>query len=73
MKVYPYPEPIRVLQIYSPEAQAQWVHTTPLERLKWLDFALQAAWAGAAYRTKDFNLACLPRVGKITRRQRRRS
>jgi hypothetical protein len=46
------PEPQRVLQLFLREAQEQWKDTTPLQRLEWLDFALYAVWAGAAYRAK---------------------
>jgi len=46
------PEPQRVLQLFLREAQDQWKDTTPLQRLEWLDFALYAVWAGAAYRAK---------------------
>jgi len=50
---YPCAEPIRVLQIYSREAQQLWIHTTPQERWEWLDFAIQMAWSGAAERDKQ--------------------
>ncbi len=46
----PAPEPKRVLQLFSREAQELWKDTTPLQRLEWLDFAIYAAWAGAAHR-----------------------
>lgn len=46
------PEPRRILQLFSREAQQQWRHTTPLQRLEWLEFAIMAAWAGATERQR---------------------
>jgi hypothetical protein len=45
-----HPEPKRVLQLFSWEAQAPWQHTSARARLEWLDFIIHAAWAGAAHR-----------------------
>jgi hypothetical protein len=45
-----HPEPKRILQLFSWEAQAAWQHVAPRARLEWLDFIVHASWTGAAHR-----------------------
>lgn len=44
------PEPRRVLQLYSPEKQAEFAEFTPADRLRWLDEIRDLYWAADAAR-----------------------
>ena len=47
------PEPLRALQLFSWEAQAQWQSVSPMARMEWLDFVIAAAWSGASKQSED--------------------